>query len=277
MNTQTITFNSDTTEILTLQSEYTKIVDEKGRYYGGDQRWFRGMPYYGIISPSGCGVIAMCDICLYISGQSSRNRSPLTDDFKNGQIGAQEYIEYVKSFNDLYINLHHRMDPIGRRFQMNNLDGKTGKIMTTYFKSNMIPLKVKAHSMRDVKDLGGGPITELDSYKEICGSIRNDLPVIIGISPSSKENAIPMYVKKRNQLVFGFKTSTQNHYVTVTGVFTDRSGAPETSVMYQVSSWGKEYYINAADLHHHLTCGQGLLGKLVCKFGNNLTVIDPRG
>ena len=34
MNTQTITFNSDTTEILTLQSEYTKIVDEKGRYYG---------------------------------------------------------------------------------------------------------------------------------------------------------------------------------------------------------------------------------------------------
>ena len=97
MNAQTITFNNDTTEVLTLQSDYTKVADDSGSYYGGDQRWFRGMPYYGIISPSGCGVVAICDICLYISGQSNRNRSPLTDDYKNGVIGSQEYIEYVKT------------------------------------------------------------------------------------------------------------------------------------------------------------------------------------
>lgn len=277
MNAQTITFNNDTTEVLTLQSDYTKVADDSGSYYGGDQRWFRGMPYYGIISPSGCGVVAICDICLYISGQSNRNRSPLTDDYKNGVIGSQEYIEYVKSFNDLYINLHHRNDPIGRKFQMNNLDGKTGKVMTTYFKSNMIPMKVAAHSIKDPKNLGGRAIYELPSYKEICESIRNDLPVIIGISPSGKENAVPMYVKKRNQMTFGFKTATQNHYVTVTGVITDKSGKPENSVMYRVASWGKEFYINAADLHKHLSCGQGFFGKLACRFGNNMTVIDPRG
>ena len=277
MNAQTITFNNDTTEVLTLQSEYTRVADDSGSYYGGDQRWFRGMPYYGIISPSGCGVVAICDICLYISGQSNRNRSPLTDDYKNGVIGSQEYIEYVKSFNDLYINLHHRNDPIGRKFQMNNLDGKTGKVMTTYFKSNMIPMKVAAHSIKDPKNLGGRAIYELPSYKEICDSIRNDLPVIIGISPSGKENAVPMYVKKRNQMTFGFKTATQNHYVTVTGVITDKSGKPENSVMYRVASWGKEFYINAADLHKHLSCGQGFFGKLACRFGNNMTVIDPRG
>ena len=277
MNAQTITFNNDTTEVLTLQSDYTKVADDSGSYYGGDQRWFRGMPYYGIISPSGCGVVAICDICLYISGQSNRNRSPLTDDYKNGVIGSQEYIEYVKSFNDLYINLHHRNDPIGRKFQMNNLDGKTGKVMTTYFKSNMIPMKVAAHSIKDPKNLGGRAIYELPSYKEICDSIRNDLPVIIGISPSGKENAVPMYVKKRNQMTFGFKTATQNHYVTVTGVITDKSGKPENSVMYRVASWGKEFYINAADLHKHLSCGQGFFGKLACRFGNNMTVIDPRG
>ena len=277
MNAQTITFNNDTTEVLTLQSDYTKVADDSGSYYGGDQRWFRGMPYYGIISPSGCGVVAICDICLYISGQSNRNRSPLTDDYKNGVIGSQEYIEYVKSFNDLYINLHHRNDPIGRKFQMNNLDGKTGKVMTTYFKSNMIPMKVAAHSIKDPKNLGGRAIYELPSYKEICESIRNDLPVIIGISPSGKENAVPMYVKKRNQMTFGFKTTTQNHYVTVTGVITDKSGKPENSVMYRVASWGKEFYINAADLHKHLSCGQGFFGKLACRFGNNMTVIDPRG
>lgn len=277
MSKQTVTFNPDTTEFLELKSDYTKVTDDKAKHYGGNQTWFRGMPYYGIISPNGCGLIAICDICLYLSGQKSANRSPLTDGYVDGQIEAGEYVEYVKSFNDLYVNLRNRMDPIGRKYGMNNLDGKTGKILAVYFKSNMIPLKVSSHPIKDPKSLGGNSPTTLKSYSEIRGSIANDLPVIMGISPSDKEKAVMLYTRKKSApLTFTPSRTTQNHYVTVTGVVTDSSAKAEDSVMYQISSWGREYFISASDLNEHLSSGEGFIGNMIAKKSNSLTIINPR-
>lgn len=258
---QKLIIDREKTERIYLTSNYTGVEDEFSSYYGGDQKWFGNESGYELIKKTGCGLIAMSDISLYLRRAE-------------GRVARTDYLSFIKQFNDSFVHLRMRKGFLGKRFGMNNIDGRTSRILNAYFRKNSLPYKaVTRHSPDSRRDLQIA-VTERKSYKMITDSIKNDLPVIIGIGPSDG-SGVPLYTEeklKRGTFVSG--STTENHYVTITGVLTYRDEYKLT-VLYKISSWGKKYYINANDLLEHITREKGIK-YIIARISNNMTIIKHK-
>ena len=104
-----------------LHSGYVRINCGDRQLYGGDQAAFGGL-----IESTGCGLIAMADISLYLSG--------------NTELTAEEYESYIRSFNEEFVKLRMRGGMLGKKFGMCNIDGRSGVLLKGYFRSRGKPL-----------------------------------------------------------------------------------------------------------------------------------------
>lgn len=248
----------DSVRETSLRSDYLRIGRGRGELYGGNQSAFGGL-----IENTGCGLIAMGDISLYLSGKTK-----LTTD---------EYQKYIRDFNARFVRLRMLGGLLGKLFGMCSIDGRSGILLRGYFRKNRTPLSARAVplpvSRRDMKK----PACDRKCFRLIERSLSADKPVIIGVGVS-KSHKLPMYVRNADDpALFERKNATSNHYVTVTGALVcTNAETQEQTVLFRISSWGKMYYIDLDELYEHVTADKGLYGFAVGRISNNLTLIKDK-
>lgn len=176
-----------------MELKYLKINTGGGYLYGGDQKLFGK-----VVSSSGCGMIAACDMLLWLSGKSG------------GEISFSEYAVFAEKLRDetFYKGRKNFFGIFPRRLAK-ILTEKSGRKFT-YFPA------------RKLRGKNGKKLEEI-----ISRSLSGGAPVIVRVGFSFK--GLPYKIKyPASGKVRSGKMSW--HYITVTGV-------SESGVL-TFSSWG---------------------------------------
>lgn len=176
-----------------MELKYLKINTGDGYLYGGDQKLFGKA-----VSSSGCGMIAACDVLLWLSGKSG------------GEISFPEYAVFAEKLRDetFYKGRKNFLGIFPRRLAK-ILTEKSGRKFT-YFPA------------RKLRGKNGKKLEEI-----ISRSLSGGAPVIVRVGFSFK--GLPYKIKyPASGKVRAGKMSW--HYITVTGV-------SESGVL-TFSSWG---------------------------------------
>lgn len=176
-----------------MELDYLKIKSGGGYLYGGDQKLF-GKD----VSSSGCGMIAACDMLLYLSGKSG------------AEIPFSEYASFAEKLRDetFYKGTRNPLGIFPRRLAK-ILAEKSGKKFT-YFPA------------RKLRGKDGKKLAET-----VSRSLKNGMPVIVRIGFSFKGLPYKIEYPASGKTRAG-KMSW--HYITVTGI-------SESGVL-TFSSWG---------------------------------------
>lgn len=192
-----------------MELEYIKIKTSGGYMYGGDQKLFGEK-----VSKSGCGMIAACDMILFLRKLGSGNFAP---------VSFSEYVKFVEKFRD-EVAYKNSSNPLGI------FPGKLAKMLNRSCGSHTF----KFYGRKKFRK-------ENDLAECISNSVKNGLPVIVRIGLNGKRlNCGICYpasgnVKKKCVLNW--------HYVTVTGI-------SENGTL-TFSSWGGKGTMSCADLKRH--------------------------
>lgn len=233
----------------------TAESDMKHISYGGYQGWFRGLKndildanereYF---ADQGCGLIAMADLALYLARRDPGTFSTNITNIANVEnpIDFNKYKEYILSFNRKYVDLHNPLP--GSRLHINNIDGFMGMKLNSYFKDNNINYRANMCVQDDF--MRNNIWTDRIQYL-----ISKNIPAIICIGPSSDEDKVPLYNRSQSDIykkaIYNKSTSVNNHYFTVTAVIEDmvmKDNDNYRGVMYEVSTWGKKYYMSEKEM-----------------------------
>lgn len=201
--------------------------------YGGAQTWFYGEPkwyskldgdYY--LRHSGCGLISVSDVLLYMALTNNRYATELTatvqyEDF--GYINYNSYYSYILEMEDKYLSI---LGPLG----INGFSIASG--VNKYSEDYNLGLNaVWGHDSDKI----------LERIKEM---LNNGIPVTLSIGPSSDSKIklydFDLYTENGPDFVESNHSDTNNHYVTVTGMVIDNI---KKQTVLEVSTWGKIYYI----------------------------------
>lgn len=209
-------------ENIRLSRDYIRVRRRKNGEltYGGDQGFFQGdgsRKQDKRKQMSGCGVVALSDILLYLAG---KREAPCCFEesvrYAGRILDEEEYKEYYNTIYEL----------LGRIRSGNGISGLNLKL-----KFNKLARK-NNWSLRALWGLNGGKI-----YIRMEEMLKNDIPVILCIPmmllKKDKNDRLNFYRGKEIQFV-------NAHYVVVTGIFKK----PDGESYLEISSWGKKYYIN---------------------------------
>lgn len=203
-----------------LELDYLKVKTETGVMYGGNQKYFGKA-----VSKSGCGMIAACDMLLYLSGKNA------------GTISFSDYTAFAEKLRDevFYKNTKNLLGIFPRRLT-NILTEKSGRKFRYY---------------PSWKFLGGNgkKLTEF-----ISEEIKIGVPVIVRVGASI--GGFPYKIKypaSGNNLRAG-KMSW--HYITVTGI--------SESGILTFSSWGLKGSALCIELYRHFGFTGGIIAADYC-------------
>lgn len=166
-----------------MEINYLKIKRAEGYMYGGDQALFGKRSLR-----SGCGMIAACDMILYMAGKRS--------------IGFTEYADIVSRFRD---NEAYRRtsNPLG------------------IFPGRLVKLINRHITGAEVRFLSRRRFSRESLEKFIRESLRSGFPVIVRIGFDRKKLPYKItYPVRKGEIRSG---KTHWHYITVTGI--SESGA----------------------------------------------------
>lgn len=154
------------------------------------------------------------------------------------QLTEKKYIEYAKN-----IWLHYL--PVIPGFGMNGLTLMLG--MNCYFRKQKLPYKA----------FWG--VSGRKMLSRIDRMLSEDIPVILSAGPNFPnifgKHKLSFYTKINDKKYIP-ATKTKAHFVTVTG----RDG-----IYLQVSSWGKEYYIDIREYREYVKhCSSPLVSNIIC-------------
>ena len=157
---------------------------------------------------------------------------------KREQLSEQEYMEFAK-------NIWMRYLPVIPGFGMNGLTLMAG--LNRYFGKYHLPYKA----------FWG--ISGRKMLSRIDQMLDRDLPVILSVGPNFPnvfgKKTLNFYSKTTDGK-FMQAAKTKAHYVTVTG----RDG-----IYLQISSWGKEYYIDIGEYREYVrTYSSPLVSNIIC-------------
>ena len=220
---------SDRETITLKRAEFVHIDnDPEGDGYGGNQGTFSTDDYWSldsILSRYGCGNIAGSNVILYWALQNPGNANAITDiAIKDGRIELEDF----KSFSRHMHKTHYF--PVARGIgmfgpQVSNGLNKYGIAHTEEkYASSWSAFWDEDETLRDIRDM-----------------LEQDIPVVmaIGISNSGE---LKLYREANNQYIYKDE-STSLHFVTITGLYMDKSRANH-KIMLEVSSWGEKYFID---------------------------------
>lgn len=199
-----------------MELKYLKINTGGGYLYGGDQKLFGKA-----VSSSGCGMIAACDVLLWLSGKSG------------GEISFPEYAVFAEKLRDetFYKGRKNFLGIFPRRLAK-ILTEKSGRKFT-YFPA------------RKLRGKNGKKLEEI-----ISRSLSGGAPVIVRVGFSFK--GLPYKIKyPASGKVRSGKMSW--HYITVTGV-------SESGVL-TFSSWGGKGSADCRELCRRLGFTGGIVAE----------------
>lgn len=177
---------------------------------------------------SGCGIIAFSDLLLYLGSRNGAHRIPETEPYLSRVLQQKEYQNY---YNTIYRFLG------GLPFK----GGISSLRLTLMFNRLSIRQKWGMRAMWGC------------SRKKLFGRVKRmlseDMPVILLIPmmllKKEKKDGIRLYGRveeKDGTLRYLERAFTRAHYVMVTGIIED-----EQNRYYEISSWGKKYYMNCEE------------------------------
>lgn len=202
--------------MIELKNPYPGITDGNDIFYGGCQRLFsnRSMSGYG------CGVIAVCDLLLYLNETKKDFNLPELPKKTDGVYSFGEYERFAGKLMKRYL-------PIIPYSGINGLTLMLG--VQAFFNRHHLPYKA-------IWGMSGKKTTE-----RIREMLSEDIPAIISVGPNFPrlwgKRRLNFLQKNRSGAILPV-CSTNSHYVTVTGIDED---------YLQISSWGKKYYISIDD------------------------------
>lgn len=209
-------------EQISLRRDYIKVQRRQGQEvaYGGDQNFFATREEdseKGIKQQSGCGLIALLDLCLYLAAHTN--------------IHEEQYVGYFDRLYDFYGGIRHNT-------------GISGIGMAKCF--NKIMKRNKMH-LRAKWGLKGNKM-----HARIIEMLSNDIPVVLCIPQmvlkKDKANLLNLYEADDMECKVACRTNA--HYVMVTAIV-----SLDNEEYYKISSWGKKYFISVKEydsyMKHH--------------------------
>jgi len=219
-------------KILGLSKEYIKVTrNENGLpSFGGDQNFFgtiEASPEDKRKQMCGCGIVAFADLLLYMGMKDKHYLVEENLSYVNRILPEDEYKRYYNIVYDF----------------MGGIGGKVGisgiKIQRSF---NRLSRREK-WPLRARWGLSGKKMNS-----RIEEMLMQDIPVIC---------CIPMMLLKRDKdkylQLYRWKdglekaTCTRAHYVMITGI-----NAIEGNIFYEVSSWGKKYFVSRQEYNDFL-------------------------
>lgn len=216
-----------------IQREYVQVRRKENGIltYGGDQGFFdseSASKKDRRKKESGCGIIAFSDLLLYLGNRDCAYRIPETEPYLNHVLQQKEYQSY---YNTIYKFLGEFL------FQ----GGISSMRLMLMF--NRLSFRQK-WGMRAIWGFSGKKL-----FERISGMLSEDIPVILCIPmmllKKDKKDGIRLYDRvdgKDGSFTYHEKAFTRAHYVMVTGILEE-----EKESYYEISSWGKKYFINCKE------------------------------
>ncbi|MDE6763392.1 MAG: hypothetical protein K2J73_06910 [Oscillospiraceae bacterium] len=197
-----------------MELDYLKIKTENGVMYGGDQKYLGKSA-----AKSGCGMIAACDMLLYLSKKNA------------GTISFSEYTAFAEKLRDevFYNNTGNLIGIFPRRI---------AKVLTE--KSGR---KFKYYPAVKFFGRNGKKLAEF-----ISEEIKSGIPVIVRVGADI--GGLPYKIRyPASGKSFTGKMSW--HYITVTGI--------SESGILTFSSWGGKGSVSCAALYRHFGFTGGII------------------
>lgn len=202
---------------LSIRHSYISVLQGQKRSFGGSQMIFSSQSMREV----GCGVIAALDLLLYLRC----NHPNCACDFfaaaaEDGCIDEEEYKELARQ-------LSRRFFPLIPKLGINGLMLAGG--LNLFFRRYRMPFRAS------------WGVGSKKLFSEIEDMLARDIPVILSVGPNFplfwQKHELSFYARRPDGSFFP-ACSIRAHYVTVTGLDDER---------LQISSWGREYYIDRAE------------------------------
>ncbi len=219
--------------ITMLSNPYVSV----GGSFGGNQSWFETLENKKRgerIRDYGCGLIAVGDIILYITGYDIINETAAIKSegkqtvVSGAELDSETYRDYILSIEKKFFHVLPKMGISGPVLSWG---------MNLYFWMHRKEIKKitgsKYHSRWFVR-----PKKLLERIKEM---LSNDIPVLFSVGPGFfHKDRLPLYNKTQEagKLIFKPVQRTKDHYMIITGVLEGEK------TMLEISSWGTKYYIS---------------------------------
>jgi len=218
-------------------TSYIGIPDDSGLSFGGSQMWFPadGSRRDRLLRKGGCGLIAAADLLLYVSSREGLSLKPLTG--KAGSLipsSRVAYLELVRAFR--------------RRYPVFPKIGSFNAEIPLFLNSAL--KKLGSHTR-----LRWCPLpTGRRLFRTVRASLAAGLPCILLIPPKmlpfTKMKGVPFYTFRDGRAI-PCGPPVRAHFVTVTGIRCPASaGEP---LFYEISSWGRKYYLNSGELAEYMS------------------------
>lgn len=222
-----------------LKNPYIQVKDGKRTSFGGNQSWLGSRRLSGY----GCGLIAAGDILLYLTGTGRMNETP-----ENAQLCAaapcdkSRYLAYLGELERKYFYVSYL------------IRGITGFGLAIGF--NRYAAKHKS-ALRASWGVPAGKI-----YDAVKKSLERDIPVLFSVGANFPwifgKRGVTLYEKRDK--TYHKSTQTRKHYMTITGIVRDG----EMGELFQVSSWGREYYMSRQEYEEYIRrYSMGLLTNIL--------------
>ena len=188
---------------------FIKIKQGSKEYFGGNQSWWKNEN--DSMSEYGCGVIALCNLELYVSGAGIKG------------ITYEDYRAYVdKRHREVYF--------INKRKKLRRL--------------GLLPMIMERGLDKFYSSRNGNPIISWcpTVNKKLIGKLmekmlKNNIPIVASYYVFNKKNKLDLYTYNSKNKSFEKSVGIKRHYFNIVGV-TRRNGKD----MLIISTWGEKYY-----------------------------------
>lgn len=212
-------------KILGLSKEYIKVTRSESGLpsFGGDQNFFgaeEALPEDKRKQMCGCGIVAFADLLLYMGMADRRYSVSENSSYVNRKLLEEEYKKYYNIIYDFMGGIRGKVGISGIKIQ---------RSFNRLARREKWPLRAKW-------GLNGRKMNS-----RIEEMLRQDIPVICCIPmmllKKDQNDYLQLYRWQNEKLEKA--TCTRAHYVMLTGI-----NVIEGTPFYEVSSWGKKFYIS---------------------------------
>jgi hypothetical protein len=241
-------------EFKEAEYDWSEQNDGNNASYGGHQSWFGRYGYTGNskifcnnyvtgyeVSSSGCGLIAVADMFLYLTLSDTKYNPIPSIEFGESydNIDFDTYITYVDALSDHFYIYGWPIYGIPAEHIPGELENGI------WFISDMYKMGLYAEWENSTDQLQC-----LDKIKEM---INNDIPAILSYC---NNNELQLYKFIDHQYDINNSTTIGGHYMPATGVIEYSDDAAELigrKCMIRIATYGKEYYVDFDEYSNELS------------------------
>ncbi len=213
--------------MIQLRNRYIQVDDNQRISFGGNQAWF----FEKKLSDFGCGLVASGDILLYLA-KTGRIKSTETElVLRHGEIYEKEmYLMYLRGLEKKYFYVSRL------------IRGITGFGLVIGFN------RFAAARKSTLRASWGVPAKKIGVV--IARSLENNIPVVFSVGANFPwifgKKGVTLYEKQGG--TYNRSMQTRKHYMTITGMTRD----DRLGELYQISSWGREYYMSRREYEEYI-------------------------